>query len=112
MMYSGKTQLEIGRRIRGIRRDQSATQQQFSEEVYITPNFLSEIENGKKGLSCETLYNICEIEKVSADYLLFGSGTEKKTASETIMETASDMSIKELSVVISYLDALKNMKEM
>lgn len=70
-MFSTKTQCEIGQRIRGVRRQNDRTQMQFSEDVYITPNFLSEIENGKKGLSCETLYNICETQKVSADYLLF-----------------------------------------
>ena len=111
-MYSDKIQSEIGRRIRKVRRDQNATQQQFSEEVYITPNFLSEIENGKKGLSCETLYNICEAQQVSADYLLFGTEKEERSASETILETASEMSIKELNVVTNYLDALKTMREM
>ena len=77
-MYSNRAQFETGRRIREIRREQEATQQQFSENIYITPNFLSEIENGKKGLSCETLYNICESQKVSADYLLFGNAKENK----------------------------------
>ena len=111
-MYSDKIQSEIGRRIRKVRRDQNATQQQFSEEVYITPNFLSEIENGKKGLSCETLYNICEAQQISADFLLFGTEKEEKSPSETIIETASDLNVKELGVVTNYLDALKKMREM
>ena len=49
-MYSNRAQFEIGRRIREVRHSQDATQQQFAEDIYITPNFLSEIENGKKTL--------------------------------------------------------------
>ena len=113
-MYSSRIQFEIGRRIREIRHSQDATQQQFSDDIYITPNFLSEIENGKKGLSCETLYNICESQKVPADYLLFGDsdGNSETSQPELIIETASQMKSEELSVVIEYLSALKKMKEL
>lgn len=113
-MYSNRAQFEIGRRIREVRHSQDATQQQFAEDIYITPNFLSEIENGKKGLSCETLYNICESQKVSADYLLFGDSNEEEEISQPklIIETASQMKSEELTVVIEYLSALKKMKEL
>ena len=111
-MFTDEIQLEIGQRIKKIRLNQGSTQAQFSESVYITPNFLSEIENAKKGLSCETLYNICETQNLSADYILFGDTIDKKSPTEIIMETAPDLSPKELSVVITYLDALKKMKEL
>lgn len=113
-MYSNLTQLEIGQRIREARRNQEATQLQFSEEIFISSNFLSEIENGKKGLSCETLYNICETQKISADYLLFGNikENEEVSDSELIIETATKMKSDELSVVIDYLKSLKRMREL
>lgn len=111
-MFTDKIQLEIGQRIRKIRLERDMTQAQFSESVYITSNFLSEIENGKKGLSCETLYNICEAQNLSSDYLLFGETKDENSPVESIMEVAPDLSLKELSVVITYLDALKKMKEL
>jgi len=113
-MYSNRTQLEIGRRIREVRRNQEATQQQFSEDIYISSNFLSEIENGKKGLSCETLYNICETQKISADFLLFGNVEEEEEVSDSdlIIETATRMKSDELTVVIDYLKSLKKMREL
>ncbi len=79
----------------------------FAEDIYITPNFLSEIENRKKGLSCES-------QKVSADYLLFGDSNEEEEISQPklIIETASQMKSEELSVVIEYLSALKKTKEL
>lgn len=109
-MFSDRVQYQIGLRIRELRRSQDATQLQFSEDVYITPNFLSEIENGKKGLSCETLYNICETQKVSADYLLFGEKEPELSPPELIIETASKMPPEQLNVVIRYLDALRDMR--
>lgn len=111
-MFSDDIQYEIGQRIRKLRISLDATQQQFAEDVYITPSFLSEIENGKKGISCETLYNICEVQQVSADYLLFGEVKDEKPASDIIIETASGMSIKELTVVTNYLDALKSIRDL
>ena len=109
-MFSAKTQREIGQRIRGVRRQNDRTQMQFSEDIYITPNFLSEIENGKKGLSCETLYNICETQKVSADYLLFWEKEPELSPPEPIVETASNMPPEQLNILIRYLNALKDMK--
>ena len=111
-MFSDQIQHEIGQRIREIRKQNGRTQMQFSEDVFITPNFLSELENGKKGLSCETLYNICETQKVSADYLLFGEKEPERSKSDTIIETASKMNTNELGVIIKYLDALKKMREL
>ncbi len=60
------------------------------------------------------LYNICESQKVSADYLLFGDVDESSETSqpELIIETASQMKSEELSVVIEYLSALKKMREL
>ncbi len=109
-MFTDITQLEIGRRIREVRLRQNATQQQFSEEACITPNFLSEIENGKKGISCETLYNICESQQISSDYLLFGMKNPPQSDSAIIIETADRMNTEDLDVVINYLDALKKMR--
>ena len=46
---------EIGQRIRQLRILNDFTQAEFAESVDISVNFLSEIENGKKGLSGDTL---------------------------------------------------------
>ncbi len=111
-MFTSRNQIEIGKRIRELRRSLNETQQQFSEAVNITPNFLSELETAKKGLSCETLYNICENRKVSADYLLFGDKSETTPPSEIIINCADKMDKHDLSIVISYLQSLLKMREM
>ena len=46
----------LGLRIRRCREDIGLTREQFAEQVKISPQFLAEIENGKKGMSAETLF--------------------------------------------------------
>jgi len=48
------------------------TREEFAEKANISPQFLAEIENGKKGMSVDTLYKICKNLSISADYILFG----------------------------------------
>lgn len=100
-------------RVHKIRVEKQYTQAQFAEEIDISINFLSEIENGKKGMSQETIYKLCEGFQVSADYLLFG-----KDASEppTVLTRISDVAVKltssELAYAIKYLESLKKMKDL
>ena len=70
---------QVGRRLRRIRTQMELTREQFAERVGISPQFLAEIENGKKGMSAETLFKICNQFELSADYLLLG-----KTVSEQL----------------------------
>ena len=63
---------QIGERVRYCREDTGYTREQFAEKAGISPQFLAEIENGKKGMSAETLYRLCDAFYLSADYLLFG----------------------------------------
>lgn len=99
---------KIGKRIHQIRLQNEYTQAEFAEEIDISVNFLSEIENGKKGLSHDTLIKICLKMNVSADYILFG----KKTREYTLLELANSLSISELDTTIDYLDALRKMKRL
>lgn len=50
-----QVKFEIAERIRECRIKKGLTQSEFSEGIDISINFLSEIENGRKGLSYETL---------------------------------------------------------
>ena len=109
-MISELQKKDIGTRIRELRLLQGYTQSQFSEKINVSTNFLSEIENGKKGLSYETIINICETFSISADYLLFGKKTpDKKTIN--LIDIANNFTLDELSAVIEYMVALKKLKE-
>lgn len=104
---------EIGDRIRKIRLEQNHTQAQFAESIDISINFLSEIENGKKGMSQETIYKLCTHYNVSADYLIFGKQhSENSTTLSKITDLASALTPNELSCTIDYLNSLKRMKDL
>lgn len=64
--------LEIGSRIRVIREAQKKTREQIAE---ISPQFLFDIESGKKGMTSQTIINLAKALNVSTDYILVGAVT-------------------------------------
>lgn len=76
--------IAIGKRVRRTRESHSMTRDEYSEYVGISSQFLAEIENGKKGMSAETIYKICQSENASADYILFGKITTDRAHSPLI----------------------------
>ncbi len=66
---------QVGKRLRRIRSQMELTREQFAEQVSISPQFLAEIENGKKGMSADTLFKICTRFDLSADYILLGKAS-------------------------------------
>lgn len=62
----------VGKRLRKQREKLSLTREAFAEYIDISPQFLAEVENGKKGMSVETLFKICNKFEISADYLIMG----------------------------------------
>ena len=62
----------IGHRLRMQREDLQLTREKFAEIVGISAPFLAEIESGRKGMSAETLYKICNNLPISANYILLG----------------------------------------
>jgi len=103
----------IGRRVRRIRERQSLTRDQFAEQIEISPQFLAEIENGKKGISAETLYKICSRANTSSDYILFGQqsiGAEKTPAVEILSKIPPQYSEMVEDILQAYLQTIEKSK--
>ncbi len=98
---------KIGQRIRQLRLLHDYTQAEFAESIDISINFLSEIENGKKGLSQDTLAKICRQLDTSADYILFGD----KHSQTSLIDLATALTIDEIQTTIHYLESLIEMKK-
>ncbi len=60
----------IGNRIREARREKKLTQEELSEKCACTATHISNIENGKIGISLELLYKICILLDKSMDYFV------------------------------------------
>ena len=71
----------VGLRIRRARESRKLSREKFSEKCGISSQFLVEIEQGKKGMSAETLYKICSAFELSADYMLMGKIEDVKGGS-------------------------------
>ena len=61
---------EVGKRIRKIREEKGITREQLADRIDITTKFLYEIENGKKGMSANTLLKVAKELSCTCDYLL------------------------------------------
>lgn len=64
--------IEAGMRIRQLREKQGWTREDLAAVSGISPKFLYEIENGKKGFSAQTLSLLAKCLHVSCDYIMFG----------------------------------------
>jgi transcriptional regulator with XRE-family HTH domain len=65
----------IGKRIRQIRKLRGLTQKSFAESLYISQNFLSEVESGKANPSTTLLALIEYRYKISKEWLMTGKGS-------------------------------------
>lgn len=109
-MSTNNLKWEIGQRVRDCRLDAGYTQAQCAEIMDISINFLSEIENGKKGMSQETIYKFCKNLEISADYILFGS--QQKKLPYTLIQTVNTLSSEQLNTLSEYITALRNMRNL
>lgn len=67
---------EMGRRVR-VRRDfLGLSRDELAEMVNLSPQFLSDIEYGKKGMSINTLFALSQALEISADYFLAGKADD------------------------------------
>lgn len=65
--------VEFGKRLKMARKKAGMTQEKLAEELILSVDSISRIENGKVMCMAEHLVHICEILNVTSDYLYFGS---------------------------------------
>ena len=97
----------IGHRIQTCREKRGYTQEQFSEMIGVTPNFLSAIERGVKYPSMENLIKIIETLDISADEIfvdVIKSGY--KLRASKIADEMDNLSIEERSRIFAVLETL------
>lgn len=66
-----------GERIHSVRNIRGYTREELAELAGISPKFLYEVENGKKGFSGAVLYHICRALEVDCDYILTGEAAKE-----------------------------------
>lgn len=89
-----KTQgrIEIGSRIRRLRKSREESLTELAAAANISSGYLSDVERGESALSGEKLASIAKAMNVSVDYLLSGKNTvsQADVSEITIPEALSD----------------------
>ncbi len=62
----------LGQNIRDIRKGLNLTQEEFAEKLNLNPQFISQIETGKIGISLDNAINICNTANCSSVNLFKG----------------------------------------
>lgn len=102
----------IGNRIREKRKLLNLSREKFAEMIDLSPQFLAEIELGKKGMSSITLLKICNGLCVSADYILTGNSGGDSSTIENMLSTLNEQQINQaedlLRVFVSAIKVAQN----
>ncbi len=64
--------MQIGRRVRKKREEQKLSRERLAESIEVSPQFLAQVELGRRGMSSTTLFKICNALSTSADYIVMG----------------------------------------
>jgi len=65
--------INLGRRVKNLRRAQHMTQEDLAEKLGISASFLGHIERGTRIASLETLVKLCQVLDTDPNYLLAAS---------------------------------------
>ena len=79
MRVKKEINIEIGARIKLTREQQKMTQEELADRLDVLPQYVSDIECGRAGLSLPAFKRICTTLGVSSDSLLFGQTTKDRT---------------------------------
>jgi transcriptional regulator with XRE-family HTH domain len=78
----------LGDRIKARRLELEWTQDVLAEKARVSKGFLSDIEQGKRGVSASKLQGISEVLGLSLDYLVTGKGSDSESKQ---LEIPSDL---------------------
>ena len=90
MSHKSMDLTEIGPRIKELREKQNRSQKLFAEALFITPSYLSLIENGSRTPNLEILIQVSKVCDVSLDYLIMGNMDENFDKNIRILKRLSE----------------------
>lgn len=98
----------IGERVRKARTAKQMSQAQLAEALNISPSHMSNIEMGKHAMNVATLYQLCELLDVSADWII-RNGTHESRAytAEELTQIIDDCSPAEAEALLSVFQYAK-----
>lgn len=101
---------EIGKRIYNLRSEHQYTRAYLASQVHISPKFLYEIENGRKGFTVQVLTNLATIFGISCDYLIRGKVSGTSDPNSKIYKTLELFDNEEQDKIATVLRAVYSVK--
>lgn len=98
---TGTGNVILGQNIRDIRKSMNLTQEEFAEQLNLNPQFISQIETGKIGISVDTVINICNTANCSSVNLFKGLINSPATIDKYELLSERDKSV--VNQMITYL---------
>lgn len=99
---------EMGQRIMVRRKSLRMTQEELAEKLGVSTQMISNLELGKKAIRPENLAKVCTVLELSADFIL--TGTNIKTAVDTVAEKLIQLTAEELQMVNEMIDYMNSKK--
>ena len=94
--------VKIGEQIKIARESARQTQEQFSELIEVSPQYVSDLERGVVGISLPTLTRVCYCLGISSDQILFGKSNADRTAA--IIDKCKQLSDEEFLILTKLID--------
>lgn len=91
----------LGRNIKNIRKELNLTQEEFAEKLNLNPQFVSQFETGRVGISVENLINICKLANCSSIAIFNGIIKSPNTVENYELLNDRDKAI--INQMIAYL---------
>lgn len=101
--------LEIGERVRLSRTSLGLSRDKLAELLGISTLFLGYIECGQRGMSINTLHNLCNALNVSADYILLGKNPATDEALKNVLDAISGLDPKYYPLAVDSINQLKKL---
>lgn len=101
--------VEIGQKIRILRKKRNLSQEQLAEKVWISTTHMSHIETGSTKLSLPVLVDLARVLEVGTDEILsMPAHSEKTEAVDAIVKTLDSCTPQQARVLKEILLAAKN----
>lgn len=101
-------------RIKELRKELNLKQEQLGKMLNVQRAVISKYETGRVSLNAETLHKLCDVFKVSSDYII-GRTNQRKLDDEkssspqitSIAKSCADLNEEDFKKVLEYIDFLK-----
>lgn len=102
---------EVGRRIYNLRTKRNFTRSYLAGQINISPKFLYEIENGRKGFTVQVLINLANVFGTTCDYLVGGLGNSGSDLQAAVYKILNQFNAEEQEKIAKVLKTVYAVKD-